>query len=102
MVGLNSNPSCGVGESMPCRILYFRGGILEETDDFTSEDLLEATRAASSTHTDLTAEIWQNGRKAAVIRPCSERYANPAANTDGSSAVEAPGQAAQGMATAAE
>jgi hypothetical protein len=56
---------------MPCRILYFRGGILEATEDFAPEDLFEAARLASSTNPDLTAEIWHDGRKAAVIRPCS-------------------------------
>ena|SRR5689334_21374617 len=56
---------------MPCRILYFRGGILEGTEDFASEDLFEAARVASGTRPHLTAEIWQDGRKAAVIRPCS-------------------------------
>ena len=59
---------------MPCRILYFRGGMLEAAEDFTSDDLLEAARAASSAHRELTAEIWQDGRKAAVIRPCEEHY----------------------------
>jgi hypothetical protein len=58
-------------KGMPCRILYFRGGILEEIEDFAPEDLFEAARLASSTHPHLTAEIWQDGRKAAVIRPCS-------------------------------
>jgi len=56
---------------MPCRILYFRGGILEESEDFAPEDLFEAARLASSRHPDPTAEIWQDGRKTAVIRPCS-------------------------------
>jgi len=56
---------------MPCRILYFRGGILEETEDFASEDLFEAARVASGKRPHLTAEIWHDGQKAAVIRPCS-------------------------------
>jgi len=55
---------------MPSRILYFRGAILEAVEDFAPEDLLEAARAASSKYPDLTAEIWQRGRKSAVIRPC--------------------------------
>jgi len=48
--------------------------MLEAVEDFTSDDLLEAARAASSAHRELTAEIWQDGRKAAVIRPCEEHY----------------------------
>lgn len=56
---------------MPCRILYFRGGILEETHDRAPEDFFEAARVASATHPHLTAEVWQDGRKVAVIRPCS-------------------------------
>lgn len=59
--------------SMPSRILYFRGGILEDVEEFAAEDLVEAARTASSHHPQLTAEIWQRGRKAAVIRPCCEQ-----------------------------
>jgi hypothetical protein len=52
-----------------CRILYFRGGILEDTDDVYASDVVEATKRASSRHPNFTAEIWLNGRKAAVVRP---------------------------------
>jgi len=52
------------------RILYFRGGILETTDEVPFDDLVEAARAASSKHPHLTAEIWRDGRKVAVVRPC--------------------------------
>jgi hypothetical protein len=53
-----------------CRILYLRESILEDTAELTSDDLIEAARMASSTHPHLTAEIWWDGRKVAVIRPC--------------------------------
>ncbi|HWI87888.1 MAG TPA: hypothetical protein VNS11_01400 [Sphingomicrobium sp.] len=52
-----------------CRILYFRGGILEDAAELASEDLLEAAKSASSRHPDLTAEIWLDGRKVGVVRP---------------------------------
>ena len=56
-----------------CRILYFRGGILEATDELASVDLVTAAKTASSRHPHLTAEIWLDGRKAAVVRPCWDR-----------------------------
>ena len=52
-----------------CRILYFRGGILEDTSEFLPGDVVEAARTACSTHPHLTAEIWIDGRKAAIVRP---------------------------------
>ena len=52
-----------------CRILYFQGGILEDTADIESTDLVEAAKTASATHPNFTAEIWLGGRKAAVVRP---------------------------------
>lgn len=52
-----------------------RGGILEATDEVPLDDLVDAARAASSKHPHLTAEIWRDGRKAAVVRPCwSQRH----------------------------
>jgi len=60
-----------------CRILYFRGGILEDTAEFGSDDLVDAAKAASATYPDLTAEIWLDGRKAAVVRPCWGRLPPP-------------------------
>lgn len=57
-----------------CRILYFRGGILEATDELTSADMISAAKAASSNHPQLTAEIWLDGRKVAVVRPCWNRH----------------------------
>jgi hypothetical protein len=60
-----------------CRILYFRGGILEDTAEIGSDDLLEAAKAASSQHPELTAEIWLKGRKAAVIRPSWRHLPHP-------------------------
>lgn len=51
------------------RILYFREGILEATQDVACDDLLEAAKLASSMHPHFTAEIWCDGRKAAIVRP---------------------------------
>lgn len=61
---------------MSCRILYFRGGILEETEEFAREDIVEAARTASSKHPDLMAEVWHDGRKAAVVRPAWDHYSS--------------------------
>jgi hypothetical protein len=55
------------------RILYFRGGILEQAEDFASDDLVDAACRASSRHPDLTAEVWWGEQKAAVVRPCWDR-----------------------------
>lgn len=44
-------------------IFYFRGGLLEATDDIASQDLVEAARVASSKYPHLTAEIWVDGKK---------------------------------------
>jgi hypothetical protein len=57
-----------------CRILYFRGGILEAADELESPDLVSAAKAASSKHPHLTAEIWLGGRKVAVVRPCWHQH----------------------------
>jgi hypothetical protein len=57
-----------------CRILYFRGGILEDTSEPLPGDLVEAARMASSTHPHLTAEIWLDGHKAAIVRPARHEY----------------------------
>lgn len=54
---------------MSYRILYFRGGILEETDEASTSDLVEAAKLASSHHPELTAEIWEAGSKVAICRP---------------------------------
>jgi len=56
-----------------CRILYFRGGVLESSSEPLSSDLIEAAQTASATHPHLTAEIWVDGRKAAVVRPNRSR-----------------------------
>lgn len=56
---------------MAYRILYFRGGLLERAEEIACDDLLAATKAASSTHPHLAAEIWCDGRKVVVVRPCS-------------------------------
>jgi hypothetical protein len=52
-----------------CRVLYFREAILEHTQELGCDDLVEAAKVASATHPHLTAEIWWNGKKVAVIRP---------------------------------
>jgi hypothetical protein len=52
-----------------CRIFYFRGGVLEDATELASENVVEAAKRASSSHPDLTAEIWVKGRKAAIVRP---------------------------------
>ena len=52
-----------------CRILYFRGGILEATEEVASADLVDAAKAASARHPQMTAEIWRDGRKAVIVRP---------------------------------
>lgn len=57
---------------MAYRIFYFRGGMLEETQDLSSTDLLAAISLASSSYPHFTAEIWTEGRKIAVVRPCKE------------------------------
>jgi hypothetical protein len=54
---------------MSYRILYFRGGILEEASQVATSDLVEAAKVASSTHLQLTAEIWQADKKVAICRP---------------------------------
>ena len=56
-----------------CRILYFEGGVLQATDEMPFVDLVDAARAASSKHPHLTAEIWLDGRKAAIVRPSWSR-----------------------------
>lgn len=50
-------------------MLYFRGGILEPTDELSCVDVIAAARTASSNHPHFTAEIWLDGTKVAVVRP---------------------------------
>jgi hypothetical protein len=54
------------------RIFYFREGLLEDSEEGVSDDLVTLAKAASSKHPHLTAEIWWGGRKAAVVRPSWE------------------------------
>lgn len=54
---------------MSYRILYFRGAVLESTDEVTTSDLVEAAKIASAQGLDLTAEIWLHDRKVAICRP---------------------------------
>ena len=57
------------------RILYLRGGLLDDTEEVVSDDVFSATQAASSTHPDLTAEVWHHDRKVAVILPSRHHQA---------------------------
>lgn len=52
-----------------CRILYFREGLLEASEELACEDLVDAAKRASSQHPHLTAEIWIEGRKVGLVRP---------------------------------
>lgn len=52
-----------------CRILYFREGLLEATEEIECEDVVDAAIRASSQRAHLTAEIWFEGRKVGVVRP---------------------------------
>ena len=54
---------------MAYRILYFRGGILEDTSELSTSDLVEVAKVASATHPHLTAEIWRGDRKVAICGP---------------------------------
>jgi hypothetical protein len=70
MTSLNLSDAQTFDADVPdCRILYLRGGILEATDELSSVDVVSAAKAASAKHPHLTAEIWLDGRKAAVVRP---------------------------------
>jgi hypothetical protein len=52
------------------RIFYLGGGgLLDDTEEVVTQDLVTAARAASSKHPHLTAEIWSEDRKVAVVRP---------------------------------
>jgi hypothetical protein len=53
-----------------CRILYFRGGILEASDELSCADLVDAAKIASSRHPQLTAEIWWGQKKVGIVGPC--------------------------------
>ena len=60
---------CLVYPRMSYRILYFRGGILEDVAEAQTSDIVEAAKLASSQHRQLTAEIWADNRKVAICRP---------------------------------
>jgi hypothetical protein len=71
IVLLNRTKCSGVLTVMTnCRILYFREGLLEASDEVACDDLLAAAKLASSTHPHLTAEIWWDQKKVGVVRPC--------------------------------
>jgi hypothetical protein len=51
------------------RILYFRGGgLLDAAEEVACDDLVAVAKAASSKHPQLTAEIWWESKKVAVVR----------------------------------
>jgi hypothetical protein len=53
------------------RIFYLRGGgLLDDAEEVACDDLVTAAKAASSKHPQLTAEIWSESKKVAVVRPC--------------------------------
>jgi hypothetical protein len=52
------------------RIFYLRGGILDDADEIACDDLVTAAKKASAKNPELTAEIWSESKKVAVIRPC--------------------------------
>jgi hypothetical protein len=54
-----------------CQIYYFREGLLEATDELICNDVVEAAKRASAKYPHLTAEIWFDGRKVGIVRPCS-------------------------------
>ena len=57
------------------RIFYLAGGgLLNDTEEVVSDDLVTATQTASSKHPHLTAEIWSESRRVAVIRPSSRHH----------------------------
>ena len=64
-----SDASIVYSDMTNCRILYFQGGVLEATDSGAPDDLVGAAKLASAKHPHLTAEIWRDGRKVAVVRP---------------------------------
>lgn len=75
--GLNAARGCALIVAMSnCRILYFRGGILEASEDAPSADLVEAAQTASSRHPHLTAEIWREGKKVGIVRPSWEHHSS--------------------------
>jgi hypothetical protein len=51
------------------RIFYFRGGLLDDAEEFAAEDIRAPAKRASANHPELTAEIWCEDRKVAVVRP---------------------------------
>ena len=53
------------------RIFYLGGGVLDDSEELASNDLVTVAKAACSKHPDLTAEIWLDDRKVAILRPCS-------------------------------
>lgn len=59
---------------MSYRILYFRGGILEDVTEAATVDLVEAAKTASAQHPHLTAEIWSEDRKVAICRPSWDHW----------------------------
>ena len=53
------------------RILYLEGAVLDGADEIASDDIVAVAKTASSKYPNLTAEIWLDNRKVAIVHPCS-------------------------------
>lgn len=55
------------------RVLYFRDTVLVDWEVLHSDDVVEAVQHASAKASELTAEVWSEQRKVAVIRAAASR-----------------------------
>jgi hypothetical protein len=51
------------------RILYLSESVLEDAELYETESVVDAVKHASECPPDLTAEVWSDEGKAAVVRP---------------------------------
>jgi hypothetical protein len=51
------------------RILYLSESVLEDAELCETADVVDAVKHASSRSPNLTAEVWSEAGKAAVVRP---------------------------------
>lgn len=51
------------------RILYLAESVLEDAELYETESIVEAVKRAPAGPADLTAEVWSDEGKAAVVRP---------------------------------
>ena len=51
------------------RILYLSESVLENAELYETESVVDAVKHASECPLDLTAEVWSDDGKAAVVRP---------------------------------